>query len=324
MTRDDSCRFVEDYLGRFAGRQDELDHEAISDHVKTCSSCYELMSAFFQNLDVPESGYIRETVDDLTLSLYNLAKALMRQPAAKEEDPDLENVLFVSNPDASPDHYKEEAVEITEDVEDFTGRDDFRGASMEGMRNLMARSRREVDLLLSLLDRGIALEGQYSWDCRNLKAILLLTEERLEDAERELRAILALRGADVYLRSVQVHAMNNLSYVCSMKGDLGEALKWATRSRVLAEECNLDPVPCRFSRMFFLLKRDGPGDRDAAREEVRAILERDGGLEELQNCLALPSNKEIRELFVAKGLARDFPRILPPKMTPPESERTDS
>ena len=307
MSEFSDCRFVEEYLDRFAAAKRELDHDAISDHVKLCSSCYERMAQFFRMLEVPESEYLAETIDDLTLSIYNLAKSIMRQPTSEQEDEaSHENVLFVTQPEA-PSHYVEEGAEIASEVQDYTGQDDVRGESMEHVREIMERPRHEVDFLLHLLDRGIALGGCYSNDCRNLKGILLLSEGEKEAAEKELRAVIAAPNADLYLRSVQVHAMNNLSWICSDRGDVNEAIKWATRSRVLAEECDLDQFSSRFALMFFYLQRNADGDGRAASAEVEAILASDTGRKEFMRCMTLAANAEIKQLFLARGLDERFP-----------------
>ena len=307
MSEPDHCQFVESYLGRFESGTSDFEHDSVSDHVKLCSTCYDRMSSFFRVLEVPETGYLQETLDDLTLSIYNLAKALMRQepPEDSPSKTNHDNVIFVTQPEDAQ-QYVAQGVEITEDVQDFTGKDEFRGESMDRVRNLIENSRREIDLILSLLDRGIELAGRYSWDCHNLKGILLVSDDRLDDAAREFRAVIAAPKVDAYLRSVQVHAMNNLSFLCSQQGQSDDAIRWAQKSCAFAEEVDMDTFSSRFGLMFFHLRRQHEGDIDRAAEQIGIILQDANSRSAFERCLGLESNAEVRRMLAETGLDKRF------------------
>ncbi|MFT7619313.1 MAG: hypothetical protein ACI97A_002963 [Planctomycetota bacterium] len=295
---------IDDHLLRFQSGEGTLDADAISDYIKANPECHDRVAEFFRLIDVPESEYLDETLDELTENIYNLCKALVKEgPAEKQQDH--ENIRFLEEPEAA-DHYIDEGDEIVADVQDYAGHDQVRGESMDNLLDEMKRSTAEFDLVLDLLQKGIDLKGRWSADCRNLKGILYLSEEQTEQAEVCFRDVIAMRGVDLYLRTVQVHAMNNLSYICCMNSKIDEAIKLAIRSRALAEETGIDTFSCRFGLMYFYMLRDQDGDIAHATEEISSMLGSDGKKEEFARCLKLPSNKEIRHLFENHGLDDQF------------------
>ncbi|MCB9833628.1 MAG: hypothetical protein H6807_14255 [Planctomycetes bacterium] len=303
MTADDRS-FIESHLERFVAGHEKLDPEAISDYIKANPECHDQVAEFFRLIEVPESGYLQETLDDLTENIYNLAKALIKE-SPEENRADHENIRFLEQPEAA-EHYVAEGDEIVADVQDYAGDDEVRGESMDGLRDCMRRSRSEFDLVMVLLRRAIDLEGRWSADCSNLMGILHLSHENLDEGEACFRAVIGLRAPDLYLRTVQVHAMNNLAYVCAMKAKLDEAILWATRARVLAEECGVEAFGTRFGLMYFFLSRKHDGDLERAAAEIEAMLADPGSQAEFLRCLKLPSNKEILELVIGNGMDRRF------------------
>ncbi len=295
---------IDDHLERFKSGQSPLDAGAISDYIRANPSCHDRVAEFFRLIDVPESEYLQETLDELTENIYNLCKALVIE-GPEEKKKDHETIRFMEEPQEA-DHYIHEGEEIVTDVQDYAGHDQVRGESMDNLRDTMKRSKSEFDLVLNLLQKGIDLNGRWSADCRNLKGILYLSEDRNEEAESCFREVIALRGVDLYLRTVQVHAMNNLSYICRMAGKLDEAITWATRSRVLAQETEMDTFSSRFSLMFFHLLRGREGDRDKAVQEIEAMVANPEHHREFLRCLALPSNREILDLLCSHGLNDQF------------------
>ncbi len=301
----DSPFSIDEHLERFQNGQASLDAQAISDYIKANPDCHDRVAEFFRVIDVPESEYLQETLDELTENIYNLCKALVNESPADQQQ-DHENIRFLEQPEAV-EHYIDEGDEIVADVQDYTGHDQVRGASMDNLRDTMQRSKSEFDLVISLLQRGIDLDGRWSADCRNLKGILHLSKEQTEEAEVCFRDVIAMRGVDLYLRTVQVHAMNNLSFVCCVKKRMDEAVKLAVRSKVLAEETNIDTFSSQFGLMYFYLLRNQDGDLANAVQEIVSMLEKDDRRDEFARCLRLPSNKEILDLFESNGLHEQFP-----------------
>ncbi len=301
---DQDRSFLEKHLERFVEGRETLDADAISDYIKANPDCHDQVAEFFRLIEVPESGYLQETLDDLTENIYNLAKALIKESPA-EARADHENIRFMAQPEAA-DHYLAEGDEIVADVQDYTGDDRVRGESMNGLRDCMKRSRSEFDLVMSLLQKAIDLGGRWSADCRNLKGILHLSKEDLTAAEACFRAVIRTPGADLYLRTVQVHAMNNLAYICAMNESLDEAVRWAGKARVLSEECGMDLFSSRFGLMYFYLSRQGEGDLDLAAREIEAMMADGRSRDEFLRCLKLPSNRAIMDLVLASGLDGRF------------------
>ena len=303
----ETCRFVADYLQRFGEYREPLDLDRVSEHVAICSSCYDAMSQFFRVMEVPESEYLQESLDDLTEALYNLVKSLVKRPPDPEEEV-RENVRFTHEP-GDPETYVVEGGETIDDVQDFTGEDSVRGESMDGLRSLMERSQRQFAIAIELLDKAIDLGGRYSLDCLNLKGVLHLTDERLAEAEAAFRAIIGDRGGNLYVRSVQTHAMNNMGYVCQLAGDLDDAIRWAGRAKALAEELGTESFNAAFALMYFHLLRGGPGDEEDAALQVQTIMSLDGGPREFVRCLSLDTNRSIKKLYASSGLATRFPTV---------------
>ena len=299
------CQMVADYLEEF-GRRGALDVDTVGEHVAVCPDCYESMSQFFRVMEVPNADdeYLDESLDDLTGAIYNLVKALTRNPPSDATNRD--NVRFVFEP-GDPSQYVREGAEVLDEVEDFTGQTEVRGVGTEVVRNLIGGSQKYFAFAVSLLDKAIALGGRNALDCRNLKGILELTDENLAAARECFQAVIAVPSADLAARGVQVHAMNNLAYVHQLEKRLDEAVHWARRSRGLAEELGVEPFDSCFALVYFLLLRGAEDDRVQANEALARIKAIEGGVEEFHRCLEIDSNLEIKKIYNDSGLSISSP-----------------
>ncbi|MEZ6195268.1 MAG: tetratricopeptide repeat protein [Planctomycetota bacterium] len=307
------CDRVVAYLESVEGGTEVFDHEKVSAMIGGCPSCVARVADYFKVLEVPESGYLDETLDDLTLALYNLVKALMkrdeaREPAAGDAERRHGNVLFVDEP-GDADEHAQDGDEMIDDVQDYVGRDEVRGASMEGIRRLIEESQARFEAAEVLLRKAAELDGRFSLDCLNLLGILHLERGENAEAEATFREIIRRGGGDLEARKVQVHAMNNLSFLCVARTDVDEAINWARRSRALAEETGIDPFASRFGLMYFYLRRNQAGDLERAIEEVKGLVEAPKSLDALRRCLLLATNAEIRNLVETSGLTERFPAL---------------
>lgn len=301
------CGYVASYLEeleKFGSNRSAHDLDRISAHVNGCASCHEQLKSFFHLVGAPESDYLRETVDDLTEAIYNLVKALIKRPGDQNRS-DYENVRFLTEPE-DPDRYVEESAEMIDDVQDYTGSDTFNGESMEGIRNLIENSPADFRFARMLLQKAVDLDGRHSLDCRNLKGILYLEEERFDEAEAEFRGVVGAKPNDNYGRTVQVHALSNLAYVYRVRGDLDRAIRCAERSQALAEELGMDTFNPRFALAYFHLLRAAPSDLEAARAIVRSLTVSPEERACLTSALSVSANQEIKELYDKNGLTDEF------------------
>lgn len=289
------CSEVKKYLDRLASGQQELDHDVISDHVIFCSSCYDTVMNFFRLMEAPSSGYLEETVNDLTGAIYGLSKALIRDRSS--EDDSHQQIRYLSQPE-STEHYMREGSEMIDDVQDYTGAEELRGSNTEDIREMIETSReRQVDIVVRLLDKAIELDGEFSADCLNLKGVLLISQSEFSEAEACFRAIMKRPRVDLYHRKLQLLAMNNLAYLRRIENDLDGAIKLAERSKVFAAEFDGDDFGSRFALMFFYLLRGAETDIDRAAEEVGSLTATESTREEFFRFLKLDHNSEIREIY---------------------------
>ncbi len=110
----DSSFSIDEHLERFKGGQGALDADAISEYIKSNPDCHDRVAEFFRLIDVPESEYLQETLDELTENIYNLCKALVKE-GPEEKKQDHETIRFIEEPEAA-DHYIDEGDEIVADV----------------------------------------------------------------------------------------------------------------------------------------------------------------------------------------------------------------
>src|SRR5262245_57573801 len=117
------CDVVLGYLDRFlsGGPKASPDLERISDHVGTCPSCCARMASFFRTIELPESSYLRETIDELALAIYNLAKAVIRDRPAASADETTENLRITQPGGGSAEENVQAGSEMIDDAEDYVG-----------------------------------------------------------------------------------------------------------------------------------------------------------------------------------------------------------
>jgi tetratricopeptide (TPR) repeat protein len=303
MTAQD-CARVQTYLETFGRKGTEADDvDRISDHVKSCAACFRRVGDFFRLMTPPTTGYLKESIDDLTLSVYNLVKAILKKAPADPGEEKHENLKFTQEP-GDADQYVKDGAECIDDVEDYLGTDQVRGQSIETLRALMEQSHKQ--LAMDLLQKGVDLGGLYSWDCRNLQGVLHLYGGRLDDAERSFAQVVTAVHEDSYVRTVQAHSMINLAYVYQGKGRYDDAVKWGERSKALAEELNLSTFWSRFGLSYFYLLRDKPGDVERAGAEIEAMLASAALAVDFHCYINADANKVIRGLYDQRGLAERF------------------
>ena len=293
-----NCDYVSNFLDTFGKQGGSANIDQVGEHVNACPSCHERLSNFFRVMEAPNSEYLEQSLDDLTESIYNLAKALIKRPS---EDDDHENVRFVNDPD-TPETYIDQGNDVIDDVQDYTGSDSVRGSSMEGLRDLIEDSSGAFDLPHELLQQAIDLKGSHALDCHNLRGILYLQEEKPALARVEFQSVLDHTPVDTYVRSVQVHSLANLAYVQIAEGNLSEAIRLAHRARVLAEECGLDSFTAVFAENYARLLRSEPADIAAVRESLSSLRSDPTASNTLDAALAMENNAEIQTLYVSHDL----------------------
>ncbi len=274
----------------------DLDH--VGEHVNACSACHEKLSMFFRVMEAPSSEYLDQSLDDLTESIYNLAKALIKRPS---DDDDHENVRFVNDPE-DPATYVDQGLDVIDDVQDYTGADSVRGSSMEGLRGLIGESSSAFDLPHELLQQAIDIRGAFALDCHNLRGILYLQEEKPQLARAEFQSVLDHRPVDTYARSVQVHALSNLAYVQIGELNYSEAIVLSNRSRVLAEECGLDSFNAVFAENYARLLRGTAADIVAVTESLKTLRRDSSPSATLKAALSMENNAEILALYAQYDL----------------------
>ena len=295
------CTHVASYLDSFGKPSaNAAEVDGISEHVRDCRACFHRVADFFRLLKAPDTGYLRETIDDLTLAIYNLVKSLLLHTPPETDDDRRENLRFSRDP-GEASQYIRDGAEAIDDVEDFLGSDNMQGESMESIRADLVQSHRR--LTAKLLQRGVDLGGLYSLDCRNLQGVLHLYAERLDEAERAFSAVVTAAVVDPYIRSVQVCSMLNLAYVYQRKRRFDDAVKWADRAKALACDIGNNPFPQSFGLAYFLLLRNRDGDDSRAAAEVGQILAQADTAIEFRRYLAMPTNTVIKDLFLNRGIA---------------------
>ncbi len=115
------CDAVARYLDLFLkeGGRAAAELDRVSEHVGTCPVCYARLSNFFRTVELPESSYLRETIDELALALYNLAKAVIRDRPARSEAEATENLRITEPGGGSAEENVQAGVEMIEDAEDY-------------------------------------------------------------------------------------------------------------------------------------------------------------------------------------------------------------
>lgn len=309
------CDYVTRYLERFLeeGARSAVDLEQVGDHVGACPQCYQRLSQFFRTIELPEPGYLRETIDELALALYNLAKAIIRdRPAASPED-QTDNLRITVPGGGSASENLQAGVEMIEDAEDYTGTSRVGGTDLEEVRAEIHRAAdsqaMRIDLALALFERITRLPSRYQWRSWNWIGVLHLQKGEFDAAEAGFLKVLA-GGAEA--REVRTFAHCNLAYVFKHRGDLDRAIRSARRSAILAEEDGEDTYFGRFAEFYFRMLRGAADDESEARRILSAIILAPGGRAQLVADLKLPSNGPVLDTFRNSRLAKDFSELISP------------
>ena len=309
MTTSD-CNQVATYLDRFLdeGARSRTDLDQISEHVSACPHCYTRLSHFFRTMELPESSYLRETLDELALALYNLGKAIIRDRPDLEPEPTTENVYITEPVEGSEGDNVRAGVEMIEDAEDYAGSSRVGGMDLDDLRGLLedAETSRgmKIDLALQVFDPITRMDCRYRSEALNFIGVLNYQKEDLDRAEAAFLEVLASRDG---ARNVRALTHCNLSYVFKHRGDLERAVRSAERAVTLAELDGKDPYFGRFAAMYHRLLRSSAEDLDAGRGHLEAILAEDGGAERLRRDLHLATNAPVLEAFLRSPLAERFP-----------------
>ena len=309
----ESCESVGRYLDAFLdrGAREGVDLDRISAHVSGCASCYERFSTFFRTMELPESSYLRETLDDLALALYNLGKAIIRDRPPVNPDDVTENVVITEEGRDGIDENLEAGVETIEDAEDYTGSSVVEGADLEEVRRLLESAedarRMRIDLALEIFRRVPPLGSRYTSEAWNWIGVLHCQKEEFEEAERAFMQVLRAPDGATNVRAL-THC--NLSYVFKARGEVDRAILSARRSVILAEEDGKDPYFGRFAEVYFLVLRGRSEDLDAAEKVLSTLCATREGLERLRNDLHLASNEPVLEALRKSPLAARFPDLL--------------
>jgi tetratricopeptide (TPR) repeat protein len=307
-----SCGDVGRFLAGFADRRSRPpeDLEALSDHVASCPGCYLRLSEFFRTAPLPESSYLRETLDELAGSIYNLAKAIIRdRPPAGAED-SAENVRITEEFPGGVVENARSGVEMIEDAEDYVGSTRVGSLDLEEVRaqleNAGTAPGMKIDLALALFQRITGLDSRYTQKAWNWIGVLHYQKEDWDRAEEAFQRALAVHGG---AREVRAFAHCNLAYVHKHRGDLDLAVRSARRSIVLAEEDDRDPYFGEVAEMYFRLLRGAAGDLEEAGRLLERILSRPGGRPRLVADLRAGPNAAMRRALVASPLRPQVPEL---------------
>lgn len=281
--------------------------DRIGTHAAQCPSCYTRLTRFFKTVELPESGFIKETLDELALSLYNLGRAIIRDRPPEEEDQAA--VLHITEEGGgSAQENVASGVEMIEDAEDYAGSTMVHGVDLEALRDLLddaetAQGMRE-ELARRVFGRITEMECRYVGKAWNWIGALHYGAEQFDDAEVAFKQVLALGDA---AREVRAFAHCSLSYIQKHRGDLDAAIKSARRSAVLAEEDGEDPYFGRFAEVYLRLLRGQEGDEAAAAGELDRILALADGAERFHRDLHAAQNAPVLKAFRASSLAGRYP-----------------
>jgi hypothetical protein len=127
-----TCGDVAAYLDAF------LDHEArarfdtaaLSGHAGACAACATRLAGFFRVLELPESAYLRETLDELAIAMHGLALAVIRERQDPEANTD--NLVPVAAPEGAADELARQGTEMADDAEDWAGSSRVAGRTFRG------------------------------------------------------------------------------------------------------------------------------------------------------------------------------------------------
>lgn len=306
----DACQRVSAYVSRFLdeGPVGGGDMGDIGDHAARCPSCYARLSAFFKTVELPESRFLEESIDELAFSLYNLARALIRERKHDGEEDEQAVIQVTEEGGGTAAENLEVGTEMLDEVEDFSGSTFVHGMNLGELRGLLqdaetAEQMRE-DLALQVFHRITEMRCRYVARAWNWIGALNYQRQRFDDAESALRRMLQIEEDN---RDARAYAHCTLSYIHKHRGELDEAIRSARRSSVLAQEDDRDPYFGRFAEFYFLLLRGKEGDTGKADRLLSELTATEDGRSRLKGDLLAGPNKPVLDAFQASDLADRLP-----------------
>ncbi len=305
------CEYVSQYLGSFldtAARQ-SFDLERVSQHIQGCRPCYDALGGYFRAIDLPESAYLRETIDEMCLAMYRLAQTVLKERHDPEDNTD--NVVPVEGEvEGSARDHAQYGREMIEDAEDFVGSSEIQaGCDLEDVRRVLddvpGSQDRKVDLAIGICTEITRFNTRHLATAYNMIGVLRLWRNQLDAAEADFMRVLSLPDGDDSARSARAFAHCNLGYVRQLKGDVEKAIQSAKRSVGLCEELGVDPFHGLFALMYFHLLQKTDTGHAKAKGVIARILGLDDGKRRLESTLALENNGPIRDAFRASGLSAE-------------------
>lgn len=307
-----SCDYLTRYLDRFLDQaaRERVDLTRISQHALTCPECYQRLRRFLHQVDLPESSFLRETLDELALALYNLGKAIIRDLPPRGPDDVTESVAITEKGGGSVDENRRAGVEMIEDAEDYAGSSRVGEMDLEELRQLIEdaedTSRMRVDLALAIFEEIARLPSRYLYEAWNWIGVLHLQRGSLDRAEAALNEVTQAREGAT---NVRCFAHCNLGYLHKQRGDLDAAVLSAQRSVVFAQEDGKDPYFGRVAGLYFRLLRGGESDVEQAEILLREILDTEGGATRLRHDLGLSTMRPIRDVLQASEPGAAHPEL---------------
>ncbi len=308
MVPQDGCDYVSRYLERWLdeGERSKVDLDQVGSHASTCPLCYQRLSAFFRTIDLPESSYLKETIDELAFSFLNLARAIIRDRPAEGEGSESAVIAITREGGGSAKENVEAGSEMIDDAEDYAGSARVGGMDLEELREQLEDAETGAglrnDLALDLFHRVTGLDSRYEAEAWNWIGALRYGQERLDEAEAAFLKALSL---SVGLHEVRSFAHCTLAYIFKHRGDLDRAVQSARRSVVLAEEDGKDPYFGRFAELYLRLLRGAEEDGAQIREVVLALQGEDWG--RFQNDIRASANAPVLKAYRGSPFASEFP-----------------
>lgn len=308
MGLQDGCDYVSRYLERWLdeGERSKVDLDQVGAHASTCPRCYQRLSAFFRTMDLPESSYLKETIDELAFSFLNLARAIIRDRPPEDEAAQTAVLAITREGGGSAEENVESGNEMIDDAEDYAGSARVGGMDLEELRGQLQDAETgaglRTDLAIELFRRVTDLDSRYEAEAWNWVGALHYGQERLDEAEAAFLKVLSLNEG---IQEVRSFAHCTLAYIFKHRGDLDRAVRSARRSVVLAEEDGKDPYFGRFAELYLRLLRGAEEDGEEARSVVAALQASDW--ERFRSDIRAASNAPVLEAYQGSPLATEFP-----------------
>jgi len=283
-----------------------VDLRQMGSHATTCAACYQRLSAFFRTVELPESSYLKETIDELAYSLLNLARAIIRDLPPDTEEPETAIITITRDGGGSAEDNVESGHEMIDDAEDYTGTAQVGDLDLARLRGLLADAKGgellRGELALDLFMCVTRMESRYEAEAWNWIGALHYGRERLDEAEAAFLKVLSLSEGITEVRSF---AHCTLAYIFKHRGDLDRAVRAARSSVVLAEEDGKDPYFGQFAELYVRLLRDAEGDEGACRDLLRGL--KGSNWDRFCEDIKAPANAPVLEAYSGAPVSEEFP-----------------